>query len=148
MDETHWRSKPILTSLLLKELDVNPCADSLSFIPAHWDGDMSGCFVFMLIFLCWFARHRWTSSWCTGLFPAQCIWRERTPKASGNRFSKEEEEEKGSERRRVLTESSGMPASVPSMAVQKSVIPPSRGPLSAYTIESQRKSNGHEKTAG
>ncbi|KAM9341540.1 ensconsin [Symphorus nematophorus] len=40
-----------------------------------------------------------------------------------------------------------MPSSIPSMAVQKkqSVIPPSRGPLSSHTIESQRKRNGYEK---
>lgn len=60
----------------------------------------------------------------------------------------EEEEEKGSKRRGVLTESSGMPASVPSMAVQKSAIPPSRGPLSAYTIWNQRKGNGHGRLGG
>ncbi|XP_029900998.1 ensconsin-like isoform X2 [Myripristis murdjan] len=42
-----------------------------------------------------------------------------------------------------------MPGSVPSMAVQKkqSVTPPSQGPLSTYTIESQRKRNG-SKTLG
>lgn len=114
--------------------------------------DMSGCFVSMLISLCWFARHRWTSSWCTGLVLALCICRERTLKGSGNRNSKEEEEEKeeerGRKRRGVLTESSGMPASVPSMAVQKRVIPPSRGPLSAYTLYHQRRGNGHDRLGG
>ncbi|KAM3594170.1 uncharacterized protein V6R79_003561 [Siganus canaliculatus] len=41
-----------------------------------------------------------------------------------------------------------MPGSVPSMAVQKkqSAVPPSQGPLSAYTIENQRKANGPERT--
>ncbi|KAM4625068.1 uncharacterized protein map7a [Polymixia lowei] len=41
-----------------------------------------------------------------------------------------------------------MPGSVPSMAVQKkqSVIPPSLGPLSARTIDSQRKVNGSKTT--
>ncbi|XP_042357417.1 ensconsin isoform X2 [Plectropomus leopardus] len=41
-----------------------------------------------------------------------------------------------------------MPGSKPSMAVQKkhSDIPPSQGPLSTRTIESQRKRNGSEKT--
>ncbi|XP_070835040.1 ensconsin-like isoform X1 [Chaetodon trifascialis] len=40
-----------------------------------------------------------------------------------------------------------MPGSIPSMAVQKkSVIPPSQGPLSTRTIESQRKRNGPERT--
>ncbi|XP_030574377.1 ensconsin isoform X3 [Archocentrus centrarchus] len=41
-----------------------------------------------------------------------------------------------------------MPSSVPSMAVQKkqSVIPPSQGPLSTRTIESQRKGNRFERT--
>ncbi|XP_044022864.1 ensconsin-like isoform X3 [Siniperca chuatsi] len=40
-----------------------------------------------------------------------------------------------------------MPGSKPSMAVQKkSVIPPSQGPLSTRTIESQRKRNGFERT--
>nr|XP_046268763.1 ensconsin isoform X2 [Scatophagus argus] len=40
-----------------------------------------------------------------------------------------------------------MPSSVASMAVQKkqSVIPPSQGPLSTRTIESQRKKNGYER---
>ncbi|XP_023122877.1 ensconsin isoform X3 [Amphiprion ocellaris] len=39
-----------------------------------------------------------------------------------------------------------MPGSIPSMAVQKkqSVIPPSQGPLSTRTIQSQRKGNGAE----
>ncbi|XP_033499572.2 uncharacterized protein map7a isoform X3 [Epinephelus lanceolatus] len=41
-----------------------------------------------------------------------------------------------------------MPGSKPSMAVQKkhSGIPPSQGPLSTRTIESQRKKNGYERT--
>nr|XP_019962583.1 PREDICTED: ensconsin-like isoform X1 [Paralichthys olivaceus] len=41
-----------------------------------------------------------------------------------------------------------MPGSIPSMAVQKkqSGIPPSQGPLSTRTIESQRKGNGFERT--
>ncbi|XP_074548723.1 ensconsin isoform X2 [Halichoeres trimaculatus] len=40
-----------------------------------------------------------------------------------------------------------MPGSIPSMAVQKkSAIPPSQGPLSTRTIESQRKRNGSERT--
>ncbi|XP_019962586.2 ensconsin-like isoform X3 [Paralichthys olivaceus] len=41
-----------------------------------------------------------------------------------------------------------MPGSKPSMAVQKkqSGIPPSQGPLSTRTIESQRKGNGFERT--
>ncbi|XP_005477388.1 ensconsin isoform X5 [Oreochromis niloticus] len=43
-----------------------------------------------------------------------------------------------------------MPGSVHSMAVQKKqcVIPPSQGPLSTRTIESQRKRNRYEKTEG
>ncbi|XP_028293461.1 ensconsin isoform X3 [Gouania willdenowi] len=46
-----------------------------------------------------------------------------------------------------LSQSIGMPASVYSMAVQKkqSVIPPSQGPLSTRTIESQKKTNRLEK---
>ncbi|XP_029349022.1 ensconsin-like [Echeneis naucrates] len=40
-----------------------------------------------------------------------------------------------------------MPGSQAIMAVQKSVIPPSQGPLSLCTIESQRKKNGFEKAA-
>ncbi|XP_040915821.1 ensconsin-like isoform X2 [Toxotes jaculatrix] len=41
-----------------------------------------------------------------------------------------------------------MPGSIPSMAVQKkqSVIPPSQGPLSTRTVESQRKGNAFERT--
>ncbi|XP_051251869.1 ensconsin isoform X3 [Dicentrarchus labrax] len=41
-----------------------------------------------------------------------------------------------------------MPGSISSMAVQKkqSVIPPSQGPLSTRTVESQRKGNGSERT--
>lgn len=47
-----------------------------------------------------------------------------------------------------MSESIGMPSSVPSMAVQKkqSVIPPSQGPLSTRTIESQRKGKRSERT--
>lgn len=43
-----------------------------------------------------------------------------------------------------------MPGSVHSMAVQKKqcVIPPSQGPLSTRTIESQSKRNRYEKTEG
>ncbi|XP_056151397.1 ensconsin [Lampris incognitus] len=42
-----------------------------------------------------------------------------------------------------------MPDSLPSMAVQKKqiVIPPPRGPLSVYTIDSQKKKNGSKTTA-
>lgn len=52
------------------------------------------------------------------------------------------------EKKEVLSESIGMPSSVPSMAVQKkqSVIPPSQGPLSTRTIESQRKGKRSERT--
>ncbi|XP_035529307.1 ensconsin [Morone saxatilis] len=41
-----------------------------------------------------------------------------------------------------------MPGSISSMAVEKkqSVIPPSQGPLSTRTVESQRKGNGSERT--
>ncbi|XP_029973340.1 ensconsin [Salarias fasciatus] len=50
----------------------------------------------------------------------------------------EEERQEG-----VLSHSIGIPGSIPSMAVQKkqSVVPPSQGPLSTRTIESQRKGN-------
>ncbi|XP_073339227.1 LOW QUALITY PROTEIN: ensconsin [Pagrus major] len=53
------------------------------------------------------------------------------------------------ERRGILSESIGMPGSIPaSMAVQKkqSVVPPSQGPLSTRTIENQRKGKGYERT--
>ncbi|XP_022605890.1 ensconsin-like isoform X2 [Seriola dumerili] len=42
-----------------------------------------------------------------------------------------------------------MPGSIPTMAVQKkqSVIPPSQGPLSSRTIDSQRKRNGSERAS-
>lgn len=50
------------------------------------------------------------------------------------------------ERRGDLSESSAMPGSIPSMAVKKkqSIIPPSQGPLSTCTIESQRVGNRSE----
>jgi len=41
-----------------------------------------------------------------------------------------------------------MPGSKASMAVQKKHIPPSQGPLSTRTIESQRKRNASEKAGG
>ena len=41
-----------------------------------------------------------------------------------------------------------MPGSVPSMAVQKSAIPQARGPLSTYTIKTQRKGNSHGRMEG
>lgn len=43
-----------------------------------------------------------------------------------------------------------MSGSKPSMAVQKkqTAIPPSQGPLSTRTIESQRKGNGSERAGG
>lgn len=54
------------------------------------------------------------------------------------------------ERRGVLSVSIGMPGSIPTMAVQKkqSVIPPSQGPLSSRTVDSQKKRSQFEAASG